>query len=792
MADCMSCGYSQNRTGAKHCGNCGARLSFLAPGEVLHQRYKIISLLGKGGMGAVCLVEDQNAFGKRCVVKELIDYFNPGDPVEVAKAKQRFEDEARTLGSLDHPSIPNVREYFSDAGRNYLVMDFVEGENLQDRLLREGKALPHDEVLQYAVQICRVLEYLATRNPPLVHHDIKPANIIVNREAKTVSLVDFGTAKVRFAQGGGTLGQGQSSVYGTIGYAPPEQYGDHPQTEPRSDVHALGATIYHLLTADDPGDHPMSYLMLPTLAIATRQALERALEPKVARRATAVEFRAALEKVLAPRPTVQPYVFPSGDKAQSAEELAQLCDRNWREARELLHRNSFEPWLRTNLFRSDLAQAAGRLSGQADKDIALEAFTHVLDPNLPNAMPQLDQAQLNFGTVKADRRITRQLRITNSSPRGHLSGAVTIQPESHWLAISPTSFSGNDTAFTISMDTSGLAQGSRLAAELVVDTPHAPQVSVRVQSRVELAWAAFLGTWALFILVGALLGAGASWLAGQIITRGFAGNLETYWLIAIGSLTLAAAIGLGVALGAPDRFSRFGLILGVLIGLPMASYLLFAMLAEHQVLETARNDWLTAGVTAGIIIVPALLLGLFAGLRKIRRKGLAILLPVVLVAALYMGVTRTPALRLGTTPFYMLGNQVPVVYVGLARNAPTEPTPTIPELSPLISTLGPTHVPEARPTSTPTLTSGRTVAPQTTAAAGIRIGGKVRVANTQGRGIRVRAEADTSARVVTSLIENVVLEVIGGPKTSDGYIWWQVKRDKTVGWAAQNWLVPVK
>ncbi|MFZ2419603.1 MAG: protein kinase, partial [Anaerolineae bacterium] len=160
MANCMSCGYGQNRTGAKHCSNCGARLNFLAPGEVLHQRYKIISLLGKGGMGAVCLVEDTEAKNKRCVVKELIDYFNPSDPDEVAKAKQRFEDEARTLAGLDHPSIPDVRGYFSDAGRNYMVMQFVEGENLQDWLLREGKALPHDEVLQYTIQVCRVLEYL--------------------------------------------------------------------------------------------------------------------------------------------------------------------------------------------------------------------------------------------------------------------------------------------------------------------------------------------------------------------------------------------------------------------------------------------------------------------------------------------------------------------------------------------------------------------------------------------------------------------------------------------------------
>ena len=157
MVKCMSCGSDTNRTRAKFCLACGARLTFLAPGDELQKRYKITRLLGKGGMGAVCLAEDRRAFGGKCVVKEMIDYFNPSDPDEVQKAQKRFEDEARTLAQLHHPSIPDVREYFSEAGRNYMVMEFIEGENLEERLTREDKPLPVDEVAQCAIQVCRVL-----------------------------------------------------------------------------------------------------------------------------------------------------------------------------------------------------------------------------------------------------------------------------------------------------------------------------------------------------------------------------------------------------------------------------------------------------------------------------------------------------------------------------------------------------------------------------------------------------------------------------------------------------------
>lgn len=787
MAKCMICGWTQNRTGAKFCVNCGGRLTFLKPGEVLHERYKIVRLLGKGGMGAVCLAEDMQAFGKQCVVKELIDYFNPSDPDEVKKAQNRFEEEARTLARLDHPAIPDVRDYFSDGGRNYMVMEYVEGENLQDRLQRERKPLPQNEVLPYAIQVCRILEYLSAQNPPLVHHDIKPANIIVNREANTVALVDFGTAKVRLVPGGGKLGQGQSSVYGTVGYAPPEQYGDKPQTEPRSDVYALAATLYHLLTYDDPGDHPMDFPRLSALPADMGRVLERALDNDVQQRMGATDLRQALEKILASS-TVQPYVFPSGGRAHSAEALAHLCDKDWQDAKELLFRGSFEPWLRTNLFRSDLAQQATRLAGQRDKDAALEEFSHLLDPDLPAPKPTVDPAMLSFGHVKADKRVSKQFRIRNASSRGHLSGKVTIAPQVEWLGMSATSFSGNDVSMTVTVDTTGRAQGARLTATLQVETPYAPTVNVPVKARVALAWTAFLGTLLLYILIGGLLSWGASLLVGQITLYGLNDDLWMY-LMGLGLLvTLCGGLAAGKALAEPGGFAGLGLMLGMGFGLPGFAYLFLTMLAEFQSLRSVGGDALAYRGTFAMGAFVTLLLGLFGSLRKVRRKVLAVLVPTLMMGVLATWIVKDPSIALMQTPYTVMDREIPIIYVSAVSGSRPMPTPVaVDDLLPVPIVPAATHTPTPRPTHTPTPIP--LVIPEE---GRIRVGIEVRVIKTRGQTLRIRAEADINAKTLTGAPEGSVLEVIGGPKTANGYTWWQVKRDSTVGWAAQDWLEPLR
>ena len=306
---CPYCG-QPNRPSARYCGHCGRTLQAgrafiyvpLQPGQLIHDdAYRIVKPLSKGGMGKVYLAEHLQAFKKLRIVKEMLDYFDPHNPQEAANARKRFEEEARLLARLEHPGIPGIIAYFSKGGRNYIVMEYIEGENLQERLERSGPQKSRD-VAKWGIALCRILEYLTSLKPPVVHHDIKPANIILEKSTRDVRLVDFGTAKARLVrQTGGKVGLKESSIYGTEGYAPPEQY--QGQSTPKSDVYALAATMYHLLTSDDPGDHPFSFPRLSQV----ESIPEKALEPDIHKRINATQFRQALEKrIRSPRKPPKP------------------------------------------------------------------------------------------------------------------------------------------------------------------------------------------------------------------------------------------------------------------------------------------------------------------------------------------------------------------------------------------------------------------------------------------------------------------------------------------------------
>lgn len=330
---CPQCGKAASPN-AKFCPACGARLGGgappvqrLQPGQLLHNgAYRIQRTLGKGGMGLVYLAENMQAFGRLCVVKEMLDYFDPNDPHAVTAAHQRFEDEARTLSRLNHPGIPGIQAYFSEGGHNYMVMSYVAGDNLEQML---GQQIAERQIIEYGIQVCEILEYLASLTPPVVHHDIKPANIIVDASANRARLVDFGIAKARLsAQPGGGVGLQKSSIYGTEGYAPPEQY--NGQSEPRSDVYALAATLYHVVTNDDPGPHPFSFPQLSALAPKLRAALTPCLED-VRRRSSAADFRKALQKALVAKKSDTPGARDSfavvNFQAPSAANRLQLAQR---------------------------------------------------------------------------------------------------------------------------------------------------------------------------------------------------------------------------------------------------------------------------------------------------------------------------------------------------------------------------------------------------------------------------------------------------------------------------------
>lgn len=212
-------------------------------GSVVHERYRILAVIGQGGLGVVYRVTDVTLGTPNVyALKELVD--------QSSGARKQFEMEGQWLQSVKHDHIPKVREHFEWHERLYLVMDFIQGENLEQKLTRTGgRPLMEAQVLRWIVPICDALDYLHGRTPPILHRDVKPANIIVTPSGHPV-LVDLGIAKEHLP------GANQTATFvrraGTEGYAPPEQYTAAGQTGPWSDVYGLGATLYHLLTGRIP------------------------------------------------------------------------------------------------------------------------------------------------------------------------------------------------------------------------------------------------------------------------------------------------------------------------------------------------------------------------------------------------------------------------------------------------------------------------------------------------------------------------------------------------------------
>ncbi len=210
----------------------------LNSGELLANRYRIVRPVGQGGFGAVYRAWD-TALGVPVAVKENLD--------TSAEAQRQFEQEARLLAPLRHPNLPRVGDHFFIPNQGqYLVMDFVEGQSLDALLIERGGPLAEAEALGWIGQVCDALEYLHTRTPPIIHRDVKPQNIIVAADGRAV-LVDFGISKAYDP----TLTTTRGARAVTPGYSPPEQYG-MGKTDARSDVYALGATLYTLLTGAPP------------------------------------------------------------------------------------------------------------------------------------------------------------------------------------------------------------------------------------------------------------------------------------------------------------------------------------------------------------------------------------------------------------------------------------------------------------------------------------------------------------------------------------------------------------
>ena len=260
---------------------------------ILQGRYDIEQVIGIGGMSTVYKARDLrfNTVARFCAIKEMPD--TAPDPRTGQLRLAVFEREASLLATLSHPGITKIYDFFPSHGRVYLVLEYIDGKDLETQLDLRKAPMQEDEVVKWAVQICEVLEYLHGHHPqPIVFRDMKPSNIIVAADGK-VTLIDFGIAKVFQSDKRGTM-------IGTEGYAPPEQY--RGLSEPRGDIYALGATMHHLLTNFDPRTQtPFTFQERPIRNYNSRvseyieSVVLRAVEYDIDRRwPSALAFRQAL------------------------------------------------------------------------------------------------------------------------------------------------------------------------------------------------------------------------------------------------------------------------------------------------------------------------------------------------------------------------------------------------------------------------------------------------------------------------------------------------------------------
>ena len=333
MEECPFC-KTQNRDGVRFCSNCGKELNppnapvaaassahaapisqtiantvggsigthVLTPGSRLQGgRYIIKKVLGQGGMGAALLATDIRLDSKPVVIKELIS--DNTDPAKLQEDVRNFKREVATLAHIDHPLVPNVTDHFQEGSqgnlRYFMVQEYIEGENLEERMDRVNQPMKEREALSYASQVLDILDYLAQQTPPIVHRDIEPANIIIGAKDKRAHLVDFGIARADETR---NAKRKQTSALGTPGYAPPEQY--QGNADPRSDLYALAATMHHLLTNRDPRNHPpFSYpparALNPQLSPDIEKVLTKALTNDINQRyQSAAAMKQAIDEIL--------------------------------------------------------------------------------------------------------------------------------------------------------------------------------------------------------------------------------------------------------------------------------------------------------------------------------------------------------------------------------------------------------------------------------------------------------------------------------------------------------------
>jgi serine/threonine protein kinase len=356
----------------------------IAPNTIIGGRYRVIKPLGGGGMKLVYLAEDLRLAARECALAEMVDTFT--SPETQKQAVAAFQREADMLAQLSNEHIPRVFDRFSDENHHYLVMEYISGITLEQKLQSAGGKLPEGEVIEVALQVLDTLEYLHNLEPPVIYRDLKPSNVMLT-PSEQVKLIDFGIARLFQPLSNATM-------IGTQGYAPPEQY--RGKVEFRSDLYALGATMHHALSGRDPAlEPPFSFPPLrslcPDVTGALCELVDQALKYDVALRvADADEFRQRLMAIKSGTPMAAPQRNSStgrGARPQLKLPLSGLKSKEQQASAPTMLSNAIDTEcprcgrsipVDSNFCSFCAADVTGRLSGM-DRSATPEAQTIMLD-----------------------------------------------------------------------------------------------------------------------------------------------------------------------------------------------------------------------------------------------------------------------------------------------------------------------------------------------------------------------------------------------------------------------------
>ncbi|MHB8599117.1 MAG: serine/threonine-protein kinase [Ktedonobacteraceae bacterium] len=472
----------------------------------MHKRYMILRTIGQGGMGAVYQARDMRR-GTICAIKEMS--LSQVPPDERGQAIQNFRGEAKILSALNHPNLPTFTGLFNEGQRYFLVMEYIEGQTLE-QLLEQNGPFPERRVLGWGRQLCDVLEYLHSQNPPIIFRDIKPGNIMLTHDGH-IKLIDFGIA--RFFR---LAGSRDTQMLGTPGFAPPEQYGK-AQTDERSDIYSLAITLFQLLTntLSEKGFGLKDVRSInPNISPNVARALEKAssLSPED-RYDSIASFRRALLGV-------GTFFFENGNQATTPEELAELSAQFPEEAADYLFSGEFESWFH-EIGDFDLARSTKQIRMTTnDPTAAIERFLQiVMGPgahirgatgtiNLPTSTITQSRARmtrswlsrkpasdvvvepdaLDFGEVYPG--MSAPLSLTISGNRGILVQG-TISSADAWIVLDQTAFDGMSTRVNVRVNSMRLPGSNRYSGAILVkpDTNGAEEEkeqTISVKVRVEV------------------------------------------------------------------------------------------------------------------------------------------------------------------------------------------------------------------------------------------------------------------------------------------------------------------